>query len=91
MCNRVEWMETTYYVIKKIAIACYALRNIKYFMPSDTLKLIYFVHIHSIMSYGIIIWSGSSCVNKVFILQKKAIRIIMNSRPKEFFRDLFIQ
>jgi hypothetical protein len=87
--STLSWKQHIDYVIKKISIACYALRNIKYFIPLDTLKLIYFAHIHTIISYGIIIWGGSSCVNKVFILQKKAIRIITNSRPKESCRDLF--
>jgi hypothetical protein len=87
--STLSWKQHIDYVIKKLSIACYALRNIKYFIPLDTLKLIYFAHIHSIISYGIIIWAGSSCVNKVFILQKKAILIIMNSRPKESCRDHF--
>jgi hypothetical protein len=114
--STLSWKQHIDYVMKKISTACYALRNIKYFIPLDTLKLIYFAHIHSVISYGIIIWGGSSCncnynlfqvpinpvlqikdvehvkmscVNKVFILQKKAIRIITNSRTKESCRDLF--
>jgi hypothetical protein len=37
-------------VIKKISIACYALRNIKYILPPDKQNLIYFAHIHPITS-----------------------------------------
>jgi hypothetical protein len=37
-----SWKQHIDYVIKKISIVCYALRNIKYFIPLDTLKLIYF-------------------------------------------------
>jgi hypothetical protein len=70
--STLSWKQHIDYVIKQISIACYALRNIKYFIPLDTLKLIYFAHIHSIISYGLVIWGGSSCVNKVFILQKKS-------------------
>jgi hypothetical protein len=97
--STLSWKQHTDYIIKKISIAFYALRNIKYFILLDTLKLIYFAHIHSIISYGIIVlycivggvgWDGSSCVNKVLIMQKKkAIRIVTNSRPKESCRDLF--
>jgi hypothetical protein len=72
--SALSWKQHIDYVIKKISIACYALRNIKYFILLDTLKLIYFVHIHSVISYGIIIWNGSSCVNKNFsYCKKKAI------------------
>jgi hypothetical protein len=71
-----------------VSFVCYALRNIEYIIPLDTLKLIYFAHIYSIISYGIIFWDGPSCANKFFILQEKAVRIITNSRPRWSCRDL---
>jgi hypothetical protein len=37
-----------HFVINKMSRSCYALRNIKHFIQLDTLKLIYFAHIHSI-------------------------------------------
>jgi hypothetical protein len=70
--STLSWKQHIDYVIKKISIACYPLKNIKYFIPLDTLKVISFAHIHSIISYGIIIWGGSSYVNNVSILQKKS-------------------
>lgn len=82
-------METTYYVINKISRSCYTLRNIKHFIPLDTLKLIYFAHIQSILSYGIIFWGGASCTGNVFILQKRAIRIMTNSGSRGSCRYLF--
>jgi hypothetical protein len=71
-----------------MSTACYALRNIKHIVPPDTLKVIYFAHIHSIISYGIIFWGSSSCANKVFILKKKIIRIIMNTSPRVSCREV---
>jgi hypothetical protein len=53
------------------------------------LRLFYFAHVHSIMSYGIIFWGDSSHIHKVFILQKKIIRIISNTRPRDFCREVF--
>jgi hypothetical protein len=69
--------------------ACYALRNIKHIVPVDTLRVIYFAHIHSIISYDIIFWGSSSYANKVFILQKKIIRIITNTKPRDSCREVF--
>ena len=69
--------------------ACYALRNIKHIVPIDALRVIYFTHIHSIISYGIIFWGSSSYANKVFILQKKIIRILTNTRPRDSCREAF--
>ena len=47
----------------------------------------YYAYIHSILSYGIIFWGRSSNVNKLFILQKKIVRIITNSRVRESCRE----
>jgi hypothetical protein len=87
--DTLSWKQHIDQVINKISIACYALKNIKYIVPLDTLKLIYFAHIHSIIRYGIIFWGGSSCANKVFILQKKIIRIITNTRPRDSCMEIF--
>jgi hypothetical protein len=69
--------------------ACHALRNIKHIVPVDTLRVIYFAHIHSIISYGVIFWDSSSYANKVFMLQKKIIRITTNTRPGDSRREVF--
>jgi hypothetical protein len=68
--------------------ACYA-EEIKHRVPIETLRVIYFAHIHSIISYGIIFWGSFSYANKVFILQKKIIRIITNTRPRDSCREVF--
>jgi len=65
------------------------LRNIKHIVPLDTLRIIYFVYIHSIINYGIIFWGSSSYANKVFILQKKIIRFIKNTKSRDSCREVF--
>jgi hypothetical protein len=87
--STLSWKQHTDQVTNKISTACYALRNIKYIVPLDMLRLIYFAHIHSIISYGIIFWGGFSCANKVFILQKKITGIITNTRPGDSCREIF--
>ena len=69
--DTLSWKLHLEQVLNKICTACYALRNIKHVVPMDTLRIIYFAHIHSIISYGIIFRGSSSYANKVFILQKK--------------------
>jgi hypothetical protein len=39
--------------------------------------------------YGIIFWGSSSYANKVFILQKQIIRIIMSTRARDSCREVF--
>ena len=74
---------------KHMSTACYALRYVKYSLPIETLKIIYFAHIHTIMSYGVIFCGNSSYAKKVCIFQKKIIRIITNTRPKGSCREIF--
>ena len=49
----------------QLCTACCAIKNIKSFISQDTLRIIYFAHIHSILSYGIIFGGNSSYSNKV--------------------------
>jgi hypothetical protein len=83
-----SWKQCTDQIIKKISIACFVLRNIKYTLPLSTQKLIYFSHIHSIISYGII-FGCFLHVNEVFIMQKKVIGIITNARSRDSCREIF--
>jgi len=76
-------------VFKRMSSASYVLRCMKYSLPIETLKTIYFAHIHNIMSYGIIFWGNSSSATKIFLLQKKIIRIITNARLRDSCRETF--
>jgi hypothetical protein len=64
-------------------------RNLKHIVPQSTLWTIYYAYIHSILSYGIIFWGRSSNVSKLFILQKRIIRIITNTGVRESCREAF--
>jgi len=74
--------------------ASYAVRSIKPFMSLDVLRSTYFAYAHSIISYGIIFWGNSSYSTDIFKIQKRIIRIIMNSRRnascQQLFKDLNI-
>jgi hypothetical protein len=76
-------------LIKKMTTAGYALRFVKHSLPIDTLKIIYYASVHSIMSYGIIFWATSTDANKVFLTQKKILRIIYNIGPRDSCRKIF--
>ena len=87
--DTLSWKQHTEQVLKKMCTACYALRNIKHIVPIDTLTVINFAHIHYIINYGIIFWGSSSYAISVFILLKKIIRIVTNTRPRDSCREVF--
>jgi hypothetical protein len=84
-----SWNQHNEKIATKLCSACYTLRNLKHIVPQSALRTIYYAYIHSILSYGIIFWGRSSSVNKLFILQKKIVSIITNSRIRESCREAF--
>ena len=76
--------------VDNLYLNCCAMRSVKPFVSKHMLKLIYYIHFHSIMSYVIIFWGHSSSSIRVFRLQKRIIRIMMGSRSTDSCRNLFI-
>jgi hypothetical protein len=56
---------------------------------SHSTLIIYFSLFHSVMIYGIISWGNSSHSQKIFKIQKRAIRIIMGHKSRNSCRNLF--
>jgi hypothetical protein len=84
-----SWNQHIDQVATKMCSACYALRNLKHIVPQSTLRTICYAYIHSILSYSIIFWGRSSNANTLFILQKKIVRIITNTRVRESCKEAF--
>ena len=62
----------------KIASSMFILNRVKKQLPHDALKSIYLTLVHSHLMYGITAWGNSSTTNKLYLLQKKALRLINN-------------
>ena len=69
--------------------ACFVIQTIQAIMSLETLRMVYFAYIHSIISYGIIFWGNQLYSDKIFKIQKWVIRIITSSRPRDSCRELF--
>jgi hypothetical protein len=87
--SNLSWNHQVDSVLMRLSSSCYALQYVKHTLTIDILKLIYFASVQSIMAYGIIFWGASTSASKVFILQKKCLRIIYNIKPRESCRKLF--
>jgi hypothetical protein len=75
--------------LNKSYSACYVIRSLKSLLPLETLRMICFSSIHSIIPYGIIFGGNSSYINTIFKLQKRVIRIMINAENRESCRQLF--
>ena len=69
----------------------YALRKLKYMLPSYVLRTVYFSLIDSYLNYGIILWGNAHkyILRKLEIYQKKALRIIANKQYNYPTNELF--
>jgi hypothetical protein len=83
-------MESPYTpMMSKLNTVCFVTRTLQAIMSTETLRMVYFVYVHSSMSYGIIFGGNQPYTQKIFRIQKRVIRIITNSRIRDSCRELF--
>jgi len=87
--DSINWNYHIDYIIPKLSTACYIMRNIKSYMPLNTMKTIYYSYFNSIMSYGLLFWGNSPHSQRIFRIQKKIIRIMVGCRSRASCRNLF--
>ena len=67
--------------------------KLRYVLPSANLIMLYSTLIIPYLNYGILAW-GNACttlLNRLFLLQKKILRIIGNTGPRSHTNNLFSQ
>lgn len=69
------------YISKKLAKACYSIKSMAKISDANTLKIIYFSYVESIIRYGIEVWGNSTSVNKILLIQKKCLRFMERCFP----------
>jgi len=87
--STLSWKDHITEIIPKLNKACYVIRTLTFLRSPEILRMIYFSHFHSIMSYGIIFWGNSHYSVNIFKIQKRIIRIITNSNRYDTCRPLF--
>lgn len=73
----------------KLTKLVYLFKKLSQQVSIKTLRMAYFALVQSILSYGIIFWYWSSLSNKIFILQKRLIRIMSKKSTREHCKPLF--
>nr|CAH7758402.1 unnamed protein product [Callosobruchus chinensis] len=90
--SSLTWASHVDYLCAKLSSQIFALRQLKSCVDNSTLRTVYYSLIHSNILYGIVLWGKSSCSNKVFFMQKYAIRILVDApygtSCRRYFKDL---
>jgi hypothetical protein len=82
------WKAHTDQIMYKLNTACFVIPTIQAIMSTETLRMVYFAYVHSIMSYGIILGGNQPSSEKISKIQKRVFRIITNSRIRNSCREL---
>ena len=79
--ENLTWKHHIIYMNKRISRALFALKQVKFTLPLDCLRTLYYALIHSHLSYGTIAWgtADKQYINSSMTLQKRAMRILHNT------------
>jgi hypothetical protein len=78
--ENLTWRSHISYLTTKLAGAIFIINKVKHVLPYDALKTLYYSLFYSHLIYGTLAWGHSEMANKIFIIQKKILRII-NNKP----------
>jgi len=87
--KNISWKNHVQKFILKLSSACYLVRRMYPCCNLNTLKIIYFAYVHSVMEYGISFWGVSVESKRIFQQQKRIIRIMTGSTSRISCRTLF--
>ena len=89
--NCLTWKSHATYLSKKISKSIGILSRAKKFLNLSTLRQLYFSFVFPYLSYCNVIWghAAESTLDPIFKLQKRAIRIMTNTRKRESTKLLF--
>lgn len=71
------------YLAKKLNSAYYAILQLKSTLDIRSLINVYYAMVYSIISYNIIIWGQAVNWHRIFIAQKRIIRLIFNIKHRD--------
>jgi hypothetical protein len=84
-----NWKTQVKSLLSRLRKACYRIKIMKSYSNIATLRMIYHAYFHSLTRYGIVFWGNSSEAKKIFLLQKKTIKIMMGMKHRELCRPAF--
>lgn len=84
-----NWEQHISSIESKLNKNCFGIRIIKKLMNQKTAKILYHCVFESTLTYGLIFWGCSAKSKKIFVLQKKVIRLLAGAKSRESCKQLF--
>lgn len=85
------WINHIDSICSRVSSGIYALRNLAKYCSIEVLRTAYFGLIYPHILYGLRLWGScaKSSFDRVFRLQKRAIRVMLKMHPRDSCRDAF--
>ena len=87
--TNLTWTEHINYVCNKLNKTFYIICSLKSYLEIEPLINVYYAFAYSAISYNIIGWGQSSDLQRVFVSQKRIIRLILNLPYRTSCREMF--
>lgn len=87
---QLKWTPEIDSICRKLNNCYFSLFNIKKFMGFESALAYYFSNIFSTLRYNIIVWGKSTEFQRVFVVQKRIIRMLFGLEPRTSCRQIFI-
>lgn len=84
-----DWSVHIDYLNSKLNKTCYCLRIVSKYLNETAKRTLYFANFESTARFGIIFWAGNSKIQKVFVIQKRVLRILYNMSYLQSCRSVF--
>jgi len=84
-----QWKTHVDVLCKKCSKLCFVLYKLKNILDLNVLRIVYLGLFQGTFSYGIMFWGHSVSVDKLMIIQKRAIRTIFGKKKSEHCKPLF--
>ena len=91
-----SWKHHINHINKKISRALFCIKQVKNFLPTNTLKILYYCRINPYLTYGILAWGNApkSILRRTELIHKRAIRTMtranFNSHTEPLFKQMHI-
>jgi hypothetical protein len=92
--NHRTWKTHMDQLLQKLSTVCFIMRRLVHVLHTDIHRTVHFAYFHSLVKYGIVFWGNSTHMERVFLLQKRILRIMMGlglrCPCKELFKNIDI-
>jgi hypothetical protein len=91
--ENLTWKKQVENVCRSCSINIGVLNKVKMFLPTNTMYQLYCSLVLPYINYGLLLWGDSNkmLINKVYRLQKRALRIVSNSSYLSPSKPLFVK